>query len=242
MRAQQQRRIAALCRQLPPAGRGARAVAAAAEEADDGVVWPPQPTTLTPTLADSLLALDTPFICDARVRLGLPESFLDPELRPVAPLPDSSPRLVGTAITIRIEPAVEGPRDAQERPDADLSLYSVAQANPPAWAANPILVFEVHPSLHRYRIFGSGAATGCRSGGYVGALIEGAIADTLDLKKMGFPAWSRVISPAYIVGKAKVASVGEPIAVGGRTVATGDVLLLVSTATVCRPCLTHARV
>ena len=83
-------------------------------------------------------------------------------------------------------------------------LYSVAQANPPAWAANPILVFEVHPSLHRYRIFGSGAATGCRSGGYVGALIEGAIADTLDLKKMGFPAWSRVISPAYIVGKAKV--------------------------------------
>ena len=58
-------------------------MAAAAEEADDGVAWPTQPTTLTPALTDALLALDTPFICDARVRLGLPESFLDPELLPL---------------------------------------------------------------------------------------------------------------------------------------------------------------
>jgi regulator of RNase E activity RraA len=210
-------RLAALSAHVAPSS---------ANELTNEVVWPAQPTSLTPALRSSLLELDTPFICDARVRLGLPESFLDPMLRPVAPLPDSQPRLVGTAITIRIEPAVEGPRDAQERPDADLSLYGIAQSSPPPWAVNPILVFEVHESLHRYRIFGSGAATGCRAGGYVAALIEGAVADTLDLKKMAFPAWSRVISPAYIVGKAKVASVGRPISVGGRTIATGDVMLL----------------
>jgi regulator of RNase E activity RraA len=59
----------------------------------------------------------------------------------------------------------------------------------------------------------------------VGALVDGAVRDTSDLQEMGFPVFCRRIGPGYIVGKSYVAAVGEPVRIGGRTVAPGDVIV-----------------
>ena len=45
------------------------------------------------------------------------------------------------------------------------------------------------------------------------------------------------MSPAYIVGKSKVESVGAPVRVGGRIVRTGDIMLLDYDGAVCRGAL-----
>ena len=79
--------------------------------------------------------------------------------------------------------------------------------------------------ISSWAIFGEGTATLARCHGFVGALIEGAVRDTEDLRAMGFPAFSRTISPGYIVGMASAVAPGEPLEVGGRTIHSGDVIV-----------------
>jgi regulator of RNase E activity RraA len=58
-------------------------------------------------LLNTLSSLSTPLLVDARLRLGLPEGDLDPGIRPVVPFS----RMVGTAVTVRLEAAERaGPR------------------------------------------------------------------------------------------------------------------------------------
>ena len=59
----------------------------------------------------------------------------------------------------------------------------------------------------------------------MGALIDGAVRDTQELKEIEFPAFSRTIAPGYIVGKATAVSVGEPLVIGGRTIHEGDAIM-----------------
>ena len=48
--------------------------------------------------------------------------------------------------------------------------------------------------------------------------------DTHALKDMGFPAFSRTISPGSINGKASFVSSGEPVVIGGLTIHEGDII------------------
>ena len=164
-------------------------------------------------LRNTLLSCSTPLFVDARVRLGLPESHLDPGIRPVVPFN----RMAGTAVTVRLEVA---PNEAS----ADLT--------PLVWAyesqyesSGSIIVIQVPAERHGDGIFGEGAATMARRGGFVGALVEGAVRDSLELREMQFPAFSRTIAPGYIVGKASAVAVEEPVLVGGRTIHAGDVIV-----------------
>ena len=86
------------------------------------------------------------------------------------------------------------------------------------------MVIQIPRSLHRHGIFGEGAASLAKKHGFTGALIEGAVRDTPDLAKMGFPAFSRTVAPGYIVGKSKVAAANRPVQVGERTIHPGDVI------------------
>ena len=85
-------------------------------------------------------------------------------------------------------------------------------------------MIEIPTELHAFGIVGDGAATLARRNGFVGALVEGAVRDTHALKQMDFPAFSRTIAPGYIMGKASIASAGEPVHVGGQTIHEGDVI------------------
>jgi 4-hydroxy-4-methyl-2-oxoglutarate aldolase len=160
---------------------------------------------------ESLEALSTALLSDARSRLGLPESHLDPGIRPVVPFS----MMAGTAVTVRLEVA-EDPDSA----DLALMLQTVQTDSP-----GSVLVVEVPSKLHRYGIVGGGAATRARRSGFVGALVEGAVRDTDDLRDMGFPVFSRTIGPGFIVGMTSVAEVGGPVTVGERAIHPGDVIV-----------------
>ena len=86
------------------------------------------------------------------------------------------------------------------------------------------MVIQVPEELHSYGIVGEGAATMGRRHGFVGALVEGAARDTLELKDMAFPVFSRTIAPGFMLGLASVADVGGPVQVAGRTIHAGDVI------------------
>ena len=169
--------------------------------------------TLALARCDSLLLLSTPLLVDARVGLGLSESPLDCGIRPVVPFS----RMCGTAVTIRLE-------IARDKAEADLKLFDQA-FRPNQEADFPIIVIQVPAELHGYGIVGGGMATLARAKGFVGALVEGAVRDTHDLRDMDFPAFSRTITPGYIVGKASAVELNQPVVIGGRTIHAGDVIL-----------------
>ena len=160
---------------------------------------------------NQLLTLSTPLIADARVRLGLPQSHLDFAIRPVVPFS----RMVGSAVTVLLEEGDEGG-----------GLQPMIQAYESASVESPsIMVIQVPVSLHGNGIFGEGAATLASGHGFVGALIDGAVRDTHELHEMNFPAFSRTISPGYIVGKCSAVAIGEPVTIGGRTIHPADVIV-----------------
>jgi hypothetical protein len=55
----------------------------------------------------------------------------------------------------------------------------------------PGRAWQIDPSLHQYRIFGKGSGTSAKAAGYVGAVVDGAVADLQDLDALGFGVWSR---------------------------------------------------
>ena len=161
-------------------------------------------------LRESLMSVATSELVDARSRLGLSESHLDPGIRPVVPFS----RMVGTAVTVRLE-------FAHNEESADLSvLNQTTQTDSPG----SILVYQLPPQLHAHGVFGRGAATRARRSGIVGALVDGAVRDTEDLRRMEFPVFSRTIGPGFLLGKASVSTVGEPVRIGDRTIFAGDVI------------------
>lgn len=168
---------------------------------------------IEPSLRERLTALSTAMLADARCSLGLAETHLDPGIRPVVPFS----RMLGTAVTMELE-TVATPEQA------DLSAMSDAyEVEPPG--ADLIAVIAVPPELHRYGIFGEGAATVCRAHGFVAALVEGAVRDTHELRDMEFPVFARTVAPGYIVFRSRVATVGEPVVVGGRRICQGDLIV-----------------
>ena len=167
---------------------------------------------LTEDKREELLRLSTPLAVDAMDRLGLPESVLDPAIRPAVPFA----RMVGTAVTVLLK----SQPDPQK---TDLGIYSRAfEAG--GEVCSPIIVVEVPKAHHHQAIFGEGAATSARRNGFVGALIDGAVRDTHDLRRMDYPAFSRTIAPGYICGKVEAVSSGEPVRIGGAMIEAGDIV------------------
>ena len=161
---------------------------------------------------DLLKSLPTPFLIDAMCAEGMPQRHLDYGIRPVV----AFSKMVGTAITVKLRlGADEASRDLWE-------IENVYRSK--SESSSRIIVIEIPTELHAFGMVGDGAATLARRNGFVGALVEGAVRDTHALKQMDFPAFSRTIAPGYIMGKASIASAGEPVHVGGQTIHEGDVI------------------
>ncbi len=167
---------------------------------------------LSSELRHRLEHLSPALLADARSRLKLTESHLDPGIRPVVPFTS----MIGTAVTVEL--AV-----AKDEASADLTpLLDAYQAQS---QPGSMMVIQIPVALHGHGIFGEGAATLARRHGFTGVLVEGAVRDTGDLRRMEFPAYSRTIAPGYIVGKAKVAATGQAVQVGGRMIHQADVIV-----------------
>ena len=164
------------------------------------------------TTRKTLLSLPTPFLIDAMGDEGLPERLLDVGIRPAT----AFSTMVGSASTVRL--GLVGDEGTSELMNIG-KVYEAASESP-----GRIIVIQVPTELHAHGIVGDGAATLALRNGFVGALVEGAVRDTHALKDMGFPAFSRTISPGSINGKASFASAGEPVLIGGQTIHEGDVI------------------
>ena len=160
-----------------------------------------------------LVEYSTATLSDGLQRLGLKKRVLEPAIRPLLPFT----KLVGTAVTVKLAPAKEAASYSRLLGQAFMAGLEVA---------SPILVLECPRGLMGATVVGSGGAHVMRNQfGYVGCVIEGALRDTDDLKKMAFQVYSRSIHPEYVFGIMRGVSFNEPVMVGGVVISGGDVIV-----------------
>lgn len=167
---------------------------------------------LTPEKRELMLKLSTALIMDAVCTLKLPERIISKGIRPVVPFS----RMVGTAVTV-------GMISQPDPEKANLDIYRQA-FQPSGSICSPIMVIEVPAEHHNRGIFGEGSATMAMRNGFVGALIDGAVRDTHDIKRLSFPVFSRAIAPGYIVYKVDAVHSDKPVCIDGVTVESGHII------------------
>ncbi|MFE0965359.1 4-carboxy-4-hydroxy-2-oxoadipate aldolase/oxaloacetate decarboxylase [Streptomyces fungicidicus] len=138
-------------------------------------------------------------ISEAMGRTGL----LGPGIRPI----QQGVRVAGTAVTV-----LSWPGD-------NLMIHAAVEQ---CGEGDILVVTTTSPSTDG--MFGELFATALRRRGVRGLVIDAGIRDTQELRELGFAAWSRAVSAQGTV-KATGGSVNVPVAVDGRVIRPGDVIV-----------------
>jgi 4-hydroxy-4-methyl-2-oxoglutarate aldolase len=171
-----------------------------------------------PTVA----ALSTALICDALDELDLPAQVMDEGLRPLNP----DTVVSGTAFTVAVETTDEVPR-----PDSPYaSEISAVEALQPG----SISVYSV-PAGNRAAVWGELFSHAARARGGVGAIVDGYVRDTRQVREMKYPVFCRGASPLDTRARARVCEIGGPVLAGGVRVETGDFVVADSDGVVVVP-------
>ncbi|MBU6531675.1 4-carboxy-4-hydroxy-2-oxoadipate aldolase/oxaloacetate decarboxylase [Streptomyces sp. NPDC057245] len=148
---------------------------------------------------EALAAYGVATVSEAMGRTGL----LGPEIRPV----QQGVRVAGTAVTV-----LGWPGD-------NLMIHAAVEQ---CGEGDILVVTTTSPSTDG--LFGELFATALQQRGVRGIVINTGIRDTQELREMGFAAWSRAVSAQGTV-KATGGSVNVPVAVDGRVIRPGDVIV-----------------
>jgi 4-hydroxy-4-methyl-2-oxoglutarate aldolase len=190
----------------------------------------PKPVrSLAFTLAASLLSLSAAAMSPDEIiaALGRPENstgniadaveeatgargWMSSDMKPIY-----EAKIVGRAATALMRPVLR----TDTRKYQNHLLEILDQAEP-----GSILVYVMQDGLE-IAAMGNLMGTTAKVRGLAGAVIDGAVRDVAELKRMEFPVWSRRISPATSVGRMVSVDKQIPVLCGGVLVKPGDYLV-----------------
>lgn len=147
---------------------------------------------------DGLGSAGTATVHEAIGRRG----YLGPELAPI----QRDVRVGGSAVTVL------------SHPGDNLMIHAAVECCRPG---DVLVVAVTAPSTHGG--FGDLLAASLTAHGVRGLVTDAAVRDTMDLREMGFPVWTRHVSCQGTV-KNTPGSVNVPIVVGGIAIEPGDVM------------------
>ncbi len=124
-------------------------------------------------------------------------------------------KIVGRAATALLRPVLKN--DERKYPNFALQILDEAPAG-------SVLVYVLEEGLE---IAGMGnlMATTAKVRGLEGAVIDGAVRDISEIRRIQFPIWSRRVSPATSVGRMVSVAKQVPVTCGGVRVDPGDYLV-----------------
>lgn len=150
------------------------------------------------SIVDALAPIGTATVHEAIGRRG----YLGPALRPI----QQGVKVAGSAVTVL------------SHPGDNIMIHAAVEVCQPG---DILVVATTAPSIHG--MFGDLLATSFMQRGVRGLVMDAAVRDTLDLRKMGFPVWSRHISVQGTV-KATPGSVNVAVGIDGMIIEPGDVI------------------
>lgn len=169
-----------------------------------------QSNTAAADLADRLARCYSGAVYDAMREVGLPPAVLPSSIRPI----DPSSVLAGPVWTCA------GRMDGTG--DADSSLLGWTRLLSAA-PSGSVVVCQPNDSTIAH--MGELSAEALMLRGIRGYLVDGGCRDSRLIVERGFPVFARYRTPADIVGRWIVESLGDPIAIGDVTIRTGDFLV-----------------
>lgn len=136
--------------------------------------------------------------------------WMNPDMKPI-----QQGKIVGRAATALMRPVLKN--DGRKYRNHLLEILD--QAEP-----GSVLVYVMQDGLD-IAAMGNLMATTARVRGLAGAVIDGAVRDVTEIREIGFPVWSRRVSPATSVGRMISVDKQIPVQCGGITVNPGDYLV-----------------
>jgi regulator of RNase E activity RraA len=161
-------------------------------------------------LVARLEACYTGAIYDVLRGLGLPNQALPAEIRPLIP----GRRLAGAVFT------VGGHAHPNLDPHESLLHWTAFLSKAPRGA-----IVVCQPNNSTFAHMGELSAETLHTRGVRGYVVDGGCRDTGFIMEIGFPVFCRYYTPVDVVGRWKAETFGEPVVIGGVTIATGDYLV-----------------
>ena len=124
-------------------------------------------------------------------------------------------RVVGRAATAVLRPVLKN--DTRKYPNLALELLDQAPAG-------SILVYVMQDGID-IAAMGNLMGTTAKVRGLAGAVIDGAVRDVAELRRIGFPVWSRRVTPATSVGRMVGVEKQVPVKCGDIWVHPGDYIV-----------------
>lgn len=153
-------------------------------------------------------------VSDAMDEMGLQGVVPVTTLKPTIP----GSRIIGPAVTLRnIEQRIQPYKGARERVSrlAEIEAHNLAQPG-------DVLVVEGIDGISN---MGGISATIGKRQGEIGAIVDGGIRDVEQSRSIGFPLWSRSISPITGKWRIQTVAINFPIHVAGMQVCAGDLVI-----------------
>lgn len=153
-------------------------------------------------------------VSDAMDEMGLQGVVPSTVLKPTIP----GSRIVGPALTLRnIEQRIQPYKGASDRVSrlAEIEGHNLAQPG-------DVLVIEGVDGISN---MGGISATIAKRQGEVGAIVDGGIRDVEQSRSIGFPVWSRSVSPITGKWRIQTVAINGPIRMAGFQVCPGDLVI-----------------
>ena len=171
---------------------------------------------LARALIDAFCALPelTGGVSDAMDKLGLDGAVPASLLRPTEPLR----RIVGQALTVENRRLSSGVLDAAREGRSGLAEIEAHNLARPG----DVLVIQGVDGISS--MGGISAAIGRRQG-EIGAIVDGSVRDVSHSRSIGYPIWSRGVSPATGKWRMETVAVNKAVVICGVRVSPGDLVL-----------------
>jgi 4-hydroxy-4-methyl-2-oxoglutarate aldolase len=180
-------------------------VAAASLAAAMWLVAQPAPDPL----ADGFTTVEVASVSDAMEQLYGQRAYMSHEMRPLAPT-----KFAGPAVTVLLKK-----EEHKEGAAASNGMLDAIDAG----KAGSVYVMVLEDGAD-YAGIGGLMATAMKYRGFAGAVIDGSVRDTPQIRKLQFPVFSRGVAPSTTINHYRVTGTNIPVTCAGVRVNPGDIV------------------
>ena len=160
-------------------------------------------------LIQGLREVEVASVADAMEQLYGQQAFMSHEMRPLSPA-----KFAGPAVTVLMK--------KEEHKEGSAASQGMLDAidNAPAGSVY-VMVLE---NGSDYAGIGGLMATAMKYRGFAGAIVDGSVRDTPQIRKLQFPVFSRGVAPSTTINHYRFAGVNVPVTCAGVRVNAGDIV------------------